>query len=224
MEIVKLSIGIGHFEFDRARAPRPSPPHLGDDVRESMGKFDARSMLGAGHWIADRFAATDDQSWHQDTCGTPFDIHHEVNMREDWIVDLRESGRKDLPKGRAWRGILARENAQQGFALVRRRSFVHDQLRFAVAFMDRSWPGKHCDCSKSIESCAAMVSLFDIEADDRLAVAMRWQSVELTRAPVGAIAVGERTCLDCPVNHAWFPGLGSKVVALGAAEGRSATF
>jgi hypothetical protein len=48
---------------------------------------------------------------------------------------------------------------------------------------------------------------FDLKAADRLAVSVRWQSVELARATVGAVAVDEFTSLDRPfgVGHRHLP-------------------
>jgi hypothetical protein len=64
--------------------------------------------------------------------------------------------------------------------------------------MDRARPGKHPSKPQAIELGIAMVTLFNLDPKQGMAVPVRRQGIELAWAAVGAIAMGELSALDRP--------------------------
>ncbi|SRR5260370_10951828 len=109
-----------------------------------------RLTLVAGHRIADRLAAALDHPRHFETGDAALDVDLEFDRRKDRIVDLAQGGGEHLPDGGTWLGILPGENAQQRVTLGRRCALIDDELRLAVALVNRSRPGQHSRMSEAI--------------------------------------------------------------------------
>src|SRR5262245_30729031 len=113
-------------------------------------------------------------------------------------MHLLERCSKNLKDGCARLGVLAAHDAQDCFALRRGRSFVNDRDRFPVTFMNRAGPTEDAAKFEAIELGVSMMALVDGDTDNGLAVAVGRQRIELTRAPVRAIAMREVSSFDHP--------------------------
>src|SRR6187397_727761 len=78
---------------------------------------------------------------------------------------------------------------------------VDDMEAFALALMDRTRPAEDACASQPVEPRRAVKALLNVEDSQTPAVAVSWQSVELARAAIIAIAVAELTPLDLPPDH-----------------------
>jgi hypothetical protein len=64
--------------------------------------------------------------------------------------------------------------------------------------MNRARPARDQSGAEAIEPDITVVAFVELIADERLAIAVRRQRVELARASVRAVAVGEFAAFDVP--------------------------
>ena len=124
-----------------------------------------------------------------------------LDFGEDGIVDFREGRGKDLPDRCTQLGVLAGEDAQQGLALSRCGPLIDDQLHLTVTFVDGSGPGHHLRYLEAVKPGTAVIPFIDGIAEDRLAITVGRPSIELARAAIRTITIGEISRLDHPVDH-----------------------
>src|SRR6185312_16025930 len=72
---------------------------------------------------------------------------------------------------------------------------------FALALMDRIRPAEDACASQPVKPRRAAKALLNVEDSQTPAVAVSWQSVELARAAIIAIAVAGLAPLDLPLDH-----------------------
>src|SRR5262249_29517739 len=204
MNFGKLSVGVGKLEANGARGLAPATPDFGKGVFEAVDHIDAHTVFFAGDRIEDWLAAAFGHAGHDQarlSCG---DVELEVDRGKDRIVDFFQRGREHVEDGRPGLCILAAEDTQQRCALRLRRALIDHHCRFALALVDRARPAEDPYEFQAIEPGRSVVTLLDLEAANGLAISMRWQSVELAGAAVGAVAVDELTPFDRPfgIRHA----------------------
>src|SRR5215472_1509109 len=78
---------------------------------------------------------------------------------------------------------------------------VDDHLHRAVALVDRPRILQQQHRAQTVEANRAEMPLFDVEAEKSLAIALRRQRVELTRAAIGAVTVAQFRPLDAPFGR-----------------------
>jgi hypothetical protein len=100
---------------------------------------------------------------------------------------------------RRWRRALC--DAQQGLALLWRRTPVDNVPAFAFAFMDGAGPTEDAGRAQTVEPRRAVKALLDVEYRQPAAMPVRRQRVELAGAAIVAIAVAEFPPLDLPRDH-----------------------
>jgi hypothetical protein len=73
-----------------------------------------------------------------------------------------------------------------------------------MAFMNWAWPRNDPSEFQAIELSLAVIPFVNVDANNRMAVAVSRKSVELARAPVSAIAMRKLTSFEHPlhVGHA----------------------
>src|SRR4029078_2188805 len=72
---------------------------------------------------------------------------------------------------------------------------------FPPLLMERIRPAEDACASQPVEPRRAAKALLNVEDSQTPAVAVSWQSVELARAAIIAIAVAELAPLDLPLDH-----------------------
>src|SRR5262249_15273848 len=95
-------------------------------------------------------------------------------------------------------GILATENAQQRSTLRLVCALVDHDRRFALTLVNGARPAEDSHEFQTVECGRSVMAALDLEPAHRLAMSVRRQSVELTGATVGAVAVDEFASLDGP--------------------------
>src|SRR6185437_15217771 len=167
---------------------------------EALGKVNADALLRLGHRVQDGLAVTFGDAGHLEAGAAGVHIHLELDGLELRRMEGFERGREDLEDGRAGFGVLAAEDAQQGFALGGGGALVQDEGGLAVTVMDRAGPAEDGDEAKLVETRAAVEAARDLHAGDRLAIAVGGKRAELAGAGVIAVAVDELFAVDLPLG------------------------
>jgi hypothetical protein len=159
--------------------------------------------LCAGDRIEDRLAAAFGHAGHEQARPSAGDVDLELYGGEDRLVQFLERGGEHVEDRRAGLGILPGEDAQQRRTLRLARTLVDHHCRLALTLVDWAGPAEDSHEREPVELGRAVLALIDLEAADRLTMSVRRQSVELTGAAVGAVAVDELAPLDAPfgVRH-----------------------
>ena len=100
-------------------------------------------MLGARHWILDRFQGRFENARDAKSGASLFHIRLDLNWLEDRIVYLRAHRPIDLQHNRAGLSAFPLHDCRQRPTLVFVGAFVDDRLKLAVAFVDGTWPSKY---------------------------------------------------------------------------------
>jgi hypothetical protein len=101
---------------------------------------------------------------------------------------------------RAFSRELARHYVEERFALLRRRAFVNDRLRLAIALVQRA--GKidgFCE-NQAVEFGLLEMSLGDPHADQALAITLGRQGIEIARTAERAGAVLDPFAFETPIG------------------------
>src|SRR5579863_551462 len=200
MQLTELPIRIGEVVRDGSGGLAPAAPDLGLLEFEAADRLNADAMLSAGDRIDYGLAALIDVARHFQMGAALVDVHGEINVCENRIVDFRQHREVHLEVGRAGPGVLPTHDAQQAIALRVIGAPVDNGYRRAVAHMDRSRILVYAGDPQPVELRAAVKALIDLNSYYGPAVAVGRQGVELTRTTVGAIAVREFAAVDRPLR------------------------
>src|SRR5437868_10360541 len=205
MQFGELPIRIGEIKSYGALRLRPAAAHFRPQVFEAVRQVDAAAEFLARNRIDDWFAPLLDQAGHGQSCTALLHVNREIDVSENGLMYGRESGREDVENRGAWLRVLTADDAKNAVALGLAPALVHNRLHLAVPEMDRPGPGEHAGEAQAIERRLAMVALVDLNADHRLAIAVRRQRIELAGAAIGAVAIGEFTPFEFPFDHRDLP-------------------
>src|SRR5688572_8091898 len=106
VEIGEAAPGVREIERDRGGRLRPAAADLGDRVLEPVGHVDTHAVLSAGDGVQDRLAAPLGDAGDGHARAPRVDVHLEVDLREDRIVDFLERAGEDVEDGGAGLGVL----------------------------------------------------------------------------------------------------------------------
>ena len=157
-------------------------------------------MLLAGHGIEDRLAARLDRRRAPRAVPRGHRCPLRIDLAEDRLVHLFERRGENVEDRRAGLGVLSGEDAQQRLAL--RRVARSSMMTAASPLPSCIGPG-HLKMPATLSpssSRVAVMAAVDLDADDGPAIAVCRQAVELARAAIGAIAVGEFPRPDRPLD------------------------
>src|ERR1022692_3606658 len=191
MEIREMGVRVRKVNFDDARCIRPAAPGLRQGEFETERQIEPCPVLLLGDRVHDGLSAGIDDTWYDIARPACVDVYVELDLRKHGIVDLFQHREEDLEERRSRHGVLTTHDAQDRIALYGGGPLINDRNRFTVTFMNRTWPTKHPAEFQPIEPRIAVMALIDGDADDGLTVTVGRQCVELTRATVCAIAMGE---------------------------------
>src|SRR5207244_9271772 len=140
----------------------------------------------------------------RDAEGAAAAVGRELDRGEDRRLDVGHRAREELEGAAALR--LAREDAHQRVALLRRGGLREVEPESPPALMDRLRPGGGIDDVETVEPHAPEAALADVIADQRLAVAVGRVAAEVTRAAEVAVAGLDVVDLQLPARDL-LPGL-----------------
>src|SRR5258708_39113889 len=109
---------FGHAEFDSAGARDAGARDLGFVVLETLGHYHLNAMLRSGHRVADWLGFRLEGTWDRHPRRTAVHVKLEVDRGED-RVDHFGDDEAENAEARAVRRLLAREDRDQGVALLR---------------------------------------------------------------------------------------------------------
>src|SRR5207245_11224619 len=113
--------------FDSAGARDAGARNLGFVVLESLGHDHLNAMLRPGHRVADWLGFRLEDTWDRHPRRTAVHVKLEVDRGEDRGEHFGDDEAEDVEE-RALRRVLAREEREQGVALLRRWLVVSESL------------------------------------------------------------------------------------------------
>src|SRR5207249_3453387 len=129
----------------------------------------------------------------------PGHVEAEMDRREDRLQHLRDDQREDVEQ-RAFRRVLAGQDAEQRRALVRGGALVDDRLDGAVAFVQRAREIDSHEKAQPVEPHIPEMAVENVHAKETLAFAMSRSRVEIARAAEGAVAVLDPLAAEPPIR------------------------
>src|SRR6185436_9718403 len=170
---------------------------------EPAHDVDTSPMRCSCHRIEDRFTATFRYARHDEPRPAARNINMKIDRSEDRVVESLQRGREYIEHGCSRLRVLPADDAQQGSTLRFRRSLIDHAGRFTFALMNGARPAENPDELQTVKFRRPVVTLLNLDACYRLAMSVSWQSAELARAAVGAVAVDEFASMNRPfrVDH-----------------------
>jgi hypothetical protein len=191
-------VTVLQIEFDRTNASSRSAAELRDTELETIGQVDADPMFGACHGVVNGFARRLKKARYFEMRPTRLNIDLKRDRLEQRLAFGRTHCADDPPDRGHLLCLLTRQDLQERVALRGVGPFVDDQLHGAVALVDRSGKYRQQHRPQAVEPNIAKIPFFDLNTGQGPAITVGRQSVELTRASVGAIAVVELRAFDDP--------------------------
>lgn len=198
MQVGEMSVRILHVELDCTRSFCEAATHFCNGVFETVRQIDAGTKGLFGHGIQYGFAAAFYDAIDFDVRGSAFNIHRELERREYGIVHLVERRREDLKDCGAGLSVLTAQYPQQRIPLRIGCADVDDWNELSLTLMDGPGPVKNGSHVQAVKCRSSMMAALNLNHGNRFTMSMRGQRIELTRTPVGAIAVQELASFDFP--------------------------
>jgi hypothetical protein len=147
-------------------------------------------------------AAAPHDAWYIDPCGSEFEVRLEIDRQEQCLAKFRACGReygKDIAQ---WFACAAGDNCFKRNPLSFIRTFVDDDLTFAISLLDFARPLVQRRPMQPRERRIVEMAFHNVADEGRLAVTVGARQVELATTIHRAIAIVIGFTLEMPfITH-----------------------